>query len=132
LFEEVVEQANSARPWDKPMCGQARNEQKFKEDGRMSVATEDVRSLKEMFGKAVEIRVENVSKQVREVAEAAYTKAYKECEAAGDSLLSSEEDEAEVKQEFTDQFIYYRGFRDGVRLSAHVLGECVKGVDDLE
>ena len=86
----------------------------------MSVATKDlsIMTLREMFGKTVEFRVEGVGKQIREAAEAKYVKTYKECEDAGDSYPLCPETEAEIKKEFTDEYIYYRGFQDGVRLSS--------------
>ncbi len=94
--------------------------------------TKEVMSIREVIGKAVEIRVKNVTKQIRVAANAAYAKAYKECEVAGNSRPLSPEEEAEVKEDFTDQYIYYTGYRDGIVLSAHVMGECAKGVEDPE
>ena len=98
----------------------------------MSVALEasqPIMSIREMVGKAVEIRVENVTKQIREKAEAEYAKIFKECEDAGHKPLCPE-DEAEIKRDMINQYLYYRGYCDGMHLVAHVMNQCAIGVQE--
>ncbi len=84
--------------------------------------------IDELFGNAVELRVTMQSKHISQAAEKEYIEAYKYLLEEDQIPLPHDETEAkkeaEVMKDFTDQYIYRRGFHDGIFMVMRILNTC--------